>query len=262
MMRQDKRERVEKGIIEKVRGKDKTADIYNTIYKEIYKDQGFCYPVKFNKLLLKLLEVKRGKKLLDVGCGEGFLVKEAENFGLDIYGIDISREIIKLAKKHCKAELKVANGEQIPYGDNKFDYVTSIGCLEHYNDMERGIREIARVLKRDGKALIYVPNTFYIRDILSVLFRGEIIKTLQPINKTQTFWQWKRVIEKNGLKVIKTHYYNIGEGHRLKSDNFLKFIKKLVYFSFQWMIPKNFCYHFAFVCRKKDIEEEKSYNEN
>ena len=207
----------------------------------------------FPKLITSVLDPKPNKRILDVGCGLGILLKEFEKLNLDTYGIDISSKAIELSKKNCKAKLKVANGEHIPYPKNYFDYVTSIGCLEHYDDTEKGIRELARVLKKEGKALVYVPNTFFIMDILYVLFKGDVKLTTQKVNKTQTKEGWKRLIEKNGLKIISIQRNNVFGGLNLKT----KKIRKIIYLLIQWMIPFNYSYSYIYICKKKVTNKEK-----
>lgn len=204
---------------------------------------------RYFRLLSPVSQPQLNKKLLDVGCGCGMFLKEVEKFGLETYGIDPSETAIELSKKNCKANLKIANGEEIPYPENFFDYVTSLGCLEHYDNTEKGIRELARVLKKDGTASIYVPNTFFIRDIFHVLFKGDIKPTTQKVNKTQTKDGWRKLIEKNGLKVVSIKRNNIFGSLRLNR----KIIRKIIYILLQWLIPFNFSYSFIFLCKKEGI---------
>ena len=224
--------------------KNKTKEMYDLLYEK-YGD--FPNSKRFTKLIIKSLNPKPNRKLIDVGCGAGHLLKEFEKLNLRTYGIDISKRIIELARKNCKGELKIADGEKIPYKDNEFDYVVSIGCLEHYNNTEKGIRELARILKPEGLALIYVPNTFFIADVINVLFKGDIRKHIQEVNKTQTKEAWKKLLRKNGLRIVSVKKNNVFAHFSLRK----KFMKKTIYLLFQDLIPLNFCYHFIFLCKKE-----------
>jgi ubiquinone/menaquinone biosynthesis C-methylase UbiE len=113
--------------------------------------------------MLNLLKPSPCKKLPDVGCGKGIFLFLASKIGLQTYGIDISKVAVDIAQKMSPtSDIRVGLGEELPWDDNFFDYVTCLGSLEHFLDPAKGIREMARVLKPDGRALILVPNSFFI----------------------------------------------------------------------------------------------------
>ena len=103
----------------------------------------------------------KGKKILDIGCGNcRNLIPFKDN---ELYGIDFSKKMIKNAKKFCKnnklkVNLLVADATKIPFEDNYFDIVICISVLHHLNpqDVKKVLKEIYRILKKDGKGLISV----------------------------------------------------------------------------------------------------------
>lgn len=112
---------------------------------------------------------KRWEKggLLNIGCAHGpdFLpFKE----GFELYGIDSSPEMIRLAHKYSQkfnftAELQVADARYLPYADNIFDWTISVAALHHIKDKgerEAAFAEMRRVLKPGGEAFITVWNRF------------------------------------------------------------------------------------------------------
>ncbi|MCX6818624.1 MAG: class I SAM-dependent methyltransferase, partial [Candidatus Aenigmarchaeota archaeon] len=123
------------------------------------KMKGNFYP----KMLAWInLPSDNSKKLLDIACGSGFLLKEAEK-QVDTYGIDISHVAIKEAEKIAKnSNIKVGTAEKLPYKDNFFDYVICLGSLEHFINMEKGLSEMRRVMKPNAIANILVPNSDYL----------------------------------------------------------------------------------------------------
>lgn len=116
-------------------------------------------PVRFGyfmRVLDREWAIGRGKgKLLDVGCGGGLLAEEFARVGLEVTGIDPAPETIETARAHASAsglaiEYQTGSGEQLPFPEGSFDHVTCCDVLEHVEDVERVISEIARVLKPGG----------------------------------------------------------------------------------------------------------------
>lgn len=97
--------------------------------------------------------VKAGDKILDVGCGKGFLLHDFCKVvpGAEIFGIDVSEYAIANAKEEVRDRLVRGNANRLPYQDNCFDLVISITTLHnlHNYDLEQALREIERVGKRN-----------------------------------------------------------------------------------------------------------------
>jgi len=125
-----------------------------------------AYPV-----FLDLLQVIPGKRLLDIGCGPGWLLKAAVARGLEAYGFDFSEEAIKLSHQNSPAaHSEVGDVTQIRQPDQFFDYITCIGVLEHFLQMDLAIKEMKRVAKREALFCIMVPNSSTLFWKLSQLF--------------------------------------------------------------------------------------------
>lgn len=96
--------------------------------------------------------LQAGSRILDVGCGKGFLLYDFTKVipGIDVYGIDVSEYAIDNAKAEIKDRLRVGSAVSLPYPDRYFDLVYSINTLHnlHNYDLDRAIREIERVGKR------------------------------------------------------------------------------------------------------------------
>jgi 2-polyprenyl-6-hydroxyphenyl methylase / 3-demethylubiquinone-9 3-methyltransferase len=93
--------------------------------------------------------------VLDVGCGGGILSEEFAKIGCRITGIDPSVPSLDAARKHAANEgltidYRQASGESIPFDANTFDVVICCDVLEHVDDLETTLREVARVLKPGG----------------------------------------------------------------------------------------------------------------
>ncbi|OAN45391.1 class I SAM-dependent methyltransferase [Magnetospirillum moscoviense] len=118
-----------------------------------YRYDGRWRPVA--EELARHLKLKPGMRLLDVGCGKGFLLYEFTQVvpGLVVAGLDISAYAIDNAKPEIKPFLSVGDAASLPYGDGEFDAVVSLGCLHNLNlpDLWRAVGELQRVCPGTAK---------------------------------------------------------------------------------------------------------------
>ncbi len=94
-------------------------------------------------------------RILDVGCGTGANLEMLAGFG-EAQGVDVSDDALEF----CQAKgLKARKGlaESLPFADESFDLVTALDVVEHLDDDVAGLKEMNRILKKDGKTLIFVP---------------------------------------------------------------------------------------------------------
>ncbi len=105
----------------------------------------------------------RGKQVLDVGCGAGTdLVRFAKGEAL-VSGVDLSSSAIALAKQNfaqqgLAADLREADGEQLPFDDNAFDLVFAHGVVQYTARDKALVDECRRVLRPGGTAVFQVYN--------------------------------------------------------------------------------------------------------
>ncbi len=111
-------------------------------------------------------ELLKGKQVLDVGCGTGLAMPIAAKHCSCVIGIDYSQASLKEAKagfeelKLNNTELLCGDAENLPFPDDQFDVVCSIGVLHHTPDTAKAVREIFRVLKPRGKAVVMVYKAY------------------------------------------------------------------------------------------------------
>lgn len=99
-------------------------------------------------------------KVLDVGCGAGFLSNELAKQGLQVTGVDLSEESLNVAKRYDETQsvhYQTADAYHLPFEDQSFDVLTAMDFLEHVERPAEVIKEFSRVLKPNG---IFVFHTF------------------------------------------------------------------------------------------------------
>ncbi len=122
---------------------------------------GYHYDGRWKVLAERLAvqyKLKATDRVLDIGCGKGFLLYELTQVvpGIQVVGVDISRYALKNAKKEVKNYLKYANATKLPFADKCFDFIVSINTLHNlYNyDLKKAISEIERVGKNRKKYIV------------------------------------------------------------------------------------------------------------
>ena len=108
--------------------------------------------------LYKLIEmyVNKDTRILDVGCALGGLLSFLKEKGhKELYGIDVIEEYVELSKNKS---IKVGSVYDIPFEDNFFDVIILDHVLEHLVDLKSVIKELKRVLSREGILLIGLPD--------------------------------------------------------------------------------------------------------
>ena len=96
--------------------------------------------------------------LLEVGVGSGRLLGALAERGWDVTGVDAAPRMVELAREPVSAaKLEVARAEELPFEAGAFDVVVAIGVLE-YGDVEASLRELARVLRPGGRAVLGLLN--------------------------------------------------------------------------------------------------------
>ena len=113
-----------------------------------------------NDQALALLELKQGDRVLDVGCGHGRTVERAAVMVGDdglVVGIDASEEMLRMATRRCKRlieagrlRLALADSASMPYPDESFDKIVTVHTLYFWDDPQRHLGELYRVLRPGG----------------------------------------------------------------------------------------------------------------
>lgn len=223
-------------------------------YEGIYSGRPIRHTDSLYRWILNLLRPQPGRALLDIACGQGRLPQLAAQRGLRAYGMDLSAHAV-MAGRGRGAQLTVANGQQLPYQDASFDYVTSVGSLEHYVDPVEGVEEIGRVLASTGLACILVPNIYsLLGNVLHAWHTGRTADDGQPIQRFAARYEWQDLLQDHGLVVMRTHKYECEPPTSLRDMvGYLQRPKALVRLLVTPVLPLNLSNSFVYICAKRQL---------
>jgi demethylmenaquinone methyltransferase/2-methoxy-6-polyprenyl-1,4-benzoquinol methylase len=171
--------------------KEQVAKMFDTIsgnYDNLNRVISFGIDVKWRKKVLKMVSKSNPKTILDIATGTGDLaILMAETNAEKIIGLDISSGMLEVGKKKIASknlsntiEMVLADSENMPFEDNYFDAITVAFGVRNFENLEKGLAEILRVLKPNGLFVILetsVPDktpykqgyNFYSKNILPLI---------------------------------------------------------------------------------------------
>lgn len=122
---------------------------------------GHSFSIRKQRVLELIADVPPGVAL-DIGCGPGVLAAELVDRRYDYYGVDIAQKMIDVCRARFPqidpARFAVGRIQDLKFADRFFDLILCIGVVEYLKDDAEAIREMARVLKPGGTAIISMPN--------------------------------------------------------------------------------------------------------
>lgn len=154
-------------------------------------------------IAIKLIQMKGGERVLDAGCGEGYLLQELNRKykKWSGFGVDISSEVDGISSPNCT--FLVANLCSLPFPDNYFDFVFALDTLEHISKLDQALKEIKRVLKKDAILLVSGPTETFFYKLGRFLYKGTFSQKKGPCS-SQHYYNIDQVIQKikeNGFRV-------------------------------------------------------------
>lgn len=180
--------------------KEQVTQMFDTIsgnYDGLNRIISFGIDVKWRKKVLQMVKNSNPKTILDIATGTGDLaILMTETNAEKIIGLDISVGMLEIGKQKIaarklseKIEMIVGDSEKMPFDDNTFDAITVAFGIRNFENLEKGLAEILRVLKPNGTFVIletsnptkfpykqgYVFYTKYILPIIGKLFSKDSV---------------------------------------------------------------------------------------
>jgi ubiquinone/menaquinone biosynthesis C-methylase UbiE len=143
----------------------------------------------------------KGQRLLEVGCGIGTDLVRFAKGGARVTGVDLAQTAIDLARKNFELngvaaeELRVANGEALPYPDASFDVVYGHGVVQYTANAPQLIREMHRVLKPGGTAIFMVYNRVSWLNAMSKVTKVALEHEDAPVLKKYSIAEFKELLK-------------------------------------------------------------------
>ena len=134
----------------------KVANWYNYL---IEKDQDSYQRKLILPNLLRLVEAKGGDVIVDLACGQGFFAREFARLHAKVIGVDISPEVINIARRDKSVEYHVSSADKLDFlKDESVDKVAIILSLQNIENANDVIKEVSRVLKPKGKLFMVLNH--------------------------------------------------------------------------------------------------------
>ena len=150
--------------------------------------------------------LKPGMTVLELGCGAGYFTQELARSGADIIAIDVSPELLEIARTKCSSqnvEYQIQNAYALSYSEAVFDSVVGSSVLHHL-EIEEALRDIYRVLKPRGSIYFTEPNM--LNPQIAIQKNIPWIKRKLGDSPDETaFFRWKlwRLLERIGYRDVR-----------------------------------------------------------
>lgn len=198
-----------------------------------------AYPLQMCRYLFERFGMKKGDKILDIGCGRGDFARAFKDLGLQVTGIDREKgdsEMLNGVDFHLKDDLE---SEKLPFRDASFDIVFSKSVIEHIKDPPNFMKETYRILKPSGKVITLTPDwhsQMFIFYDDSTHFHPYTLTGLKDLlamygfkeSKAELFYQLPIVWKYPFLKVLCRCLQLLGPVKKIYKNKFIRWSRELM----------------------------------
>lgn len=184
-------------------------------------------------------------RILDLGCGSGAFTRHLLKLNGQIFGLDISYDLVIGADSKDKVKFVLGDLENLPFANATFDIVVFSGVLHHFSSLQKPVEEAYRILKKNGRCFAYDPNK---RNPIMWIFRNKkspfyYSAGITPNERLLTKEEIEAVFSSNGFLKIKAfsisgipfrYVHNRIMRIFLPFYNFLDYIFSKIYLSYRY----------------------------
>ena len=163
--------------------------------------------------IIKLLKPQENDRILEIGCGSGYMLRRLEQFGCKPIGIDLSLKVVKMAKNNVlESQVIQATADKLCFREFSFNKIVCQHLIEHLDDVSSALQAWRRMLKEDGCLVISTPNCDYAHPDI---FQDPDHKRIFSLSEL------KKLMNDNGFSVTKSltlmpHIYFYLPGKKLR----------------------------------------------
>lgn len=133
-----------------------TAEYFRTF--DAMREEDGCEPYALSEMIHGY-STSKDLKVLDIGCGNGYVLAQYARFGADVTGVDLTSTAIELSRKRfeiagLQGSFVEIDGQSLPFPDEYFDIVCSMGVLHHISNPKPMVNEMFRVMKPGGRLIV------------------------------------------------------------------------------------------------------------
>jgi 2-polyprenyl-6-hydroxyphenyl methylase/3-demethylubiquinone-9 3-methyltransferase len=198
---------------------------------------------------------RRDVKILDVGCGAGFLSNRLAVEKYDVTGLDLSQESLDVAKRHDatgSVQYRQGDAMNLPFKDESFEVISAMDFLEHVEDPENLVKEIGRVLKPNGLFLYHTFNRNFLSRVVIIKFVEWFVKnTPHDLHLHRLFvkpGELKEYCKKASLEMIE----NVGIRPEFSTIRWRHAIARSVPKNFKFTLTKSLSLSYIGYARKQE----------
>lgn len=232
MQRRATMETIDNAIYDRIPDDWWSDDSFMALLRNAVNPPRFAY---FHEMLVRRFgRVPQQLSVLDVGCGGGLLAERFAAIGCTVTGVDRSIPTLMAARNHARAagldiDYQQGDAQKLPFGDGQFDVICCCDVLEHVDDVDGVMREIARVLKPGGVFFFDTINRTWLSKLVAIKLAQDCALTRLVPRNVHVWEQFIRPkelatsLERHGLT---THEF-VGLAPAMKPFNALASLVKL-----------------------------------
>ncbi len=195
------------------------------LLKKLKQFYNFWYEKRRKDEMKKFINIVKGKRVLDLGSGIGIFNKVFRNLGFkEIFSVDNNERNLEINDANKKFLLNLEN--RLPFPNNYFDFCFASEIIEHLREREQFLKEIYRVLKKNGYLLLTTPNKDSLIAKFDKMIGRFVINGLWTGHSYEHRYVYgydeiQEIIEKIGFRICKVETFYLFYGLPIKTKTSL-----------------------------------------